>query len=595
MSLPKKILLVEFDETAAQADAGQLRGLGYDVSVALTTAEAIQRAGDPCFDLVVVDPDPGQAASGARLALEIWQARRLPVVYWTACADEEKLSAMCAPGHSGIVIKGAGCIALQSTLGIAFDLHEALQKAEENELKFRSIADYSRDWEYLIDPSGKVIYSSPAMQKITGYSGGDFLSDPGLYDGMFHPDDRERVLEHLNLEAAMLAERSEASAALEFRIIAKDGRVRWINHECRCVIAGDGRCLGLRGSNRDITEQKTIALQIERSQKIQRDASELAHLGYYEIDLDTLQASISDEVYRMLGVAPVSEPIDRDFYLRYIHPEDIQLVTEMYHQAVAEHTPVDFQYRIIRADGETGYVHSRGRVEIDLDGNNPRLFGTLLDISLMKSAEDEVLRLLREKDLLMREIHHRIKNNLATLTTLLALQAGEMSEPSAVEALQDARGRIMSMMAVYDRLYRSPDLKRVLLSDYLKTLVNEIVATWRGVSGRVHLEMDIAAIAISVDLAFPLGVIVNELVTNALKYAFPRGAYGIVRVVLKEGGGRTLDLRVIDNGVGLPEEVDFEHPDTFGLNLVQLMIGQLHASVNIISKGGTEFRMSIPY
>ena len=222
------------------------------------------------------------------------------------------------------------------------------------------------------------------------------------------------------------------------------------------------------------------------------------------------------------------------------------------------------------------------------------LYAQLRDISERERSEAEIQRLLGEKELLLQEVHHRIKNNMSTISSLLQLQAFSLGEGSASDSLQQARSRIESMMALYERLYRSGNYRQVNLRAYFSTLLDEIMRSWRLPGQQVSLNWEIEEIEADTRLTIPLAIILNEWITNAFKYAFPAGRPGVIEINIRQADA-SLIISVSDNGVGIPEQVDNYQGGSFGMRLVSLLCSQLQGNLDLTRNNGTTFNLTIPF
>jgi two-component sensor histidine kinase len=220
------------------------------------------------------------------------------------------------------------------------------------------------------------------------------------------------------------------------------------------------------------------------------------------------------------------------------------------------------------------------------EGDELRVFAEITASAIKrKQAEEKIRSLLEEKELLLHEVHHRIKNNMSTMISLLSLQSKAIRDTTASEALNDAMGRLQSMNTLYDKLFRAEDLREMSLRDYLPALVREIVAMFPN-GDSVDVETRIDDIRLGVKRLSLLGIVVNELVTNAMKYAFVGREWGKIAVSAHLKGNRVA-LGIGDDGVGVPETIDFENSSGFGLGLVRVLAKQLDASVSIERRKGT--------
>jgi two-component sensor histidine kinase len=209
-----------------------------------------------------------------------------------------------------------------------------------------------------------------------------------------------------------------------------------------------------------------------------------------------------------------------------------------------------------------------------------------VDITDRKHADEVIKSLLAEKELILREVHHRIKNNMNAMTAILSLQARKMEDRAAVAAFEDAGERMQSMQVLYDMLYQSASFSELSIMSYLPTLVDALLPNFPGFES-VTVEKRIDDVILDVKHLQPLGLIVNELLTNSMKYAFTDAGGGHIVVSATRAAGRLIVV-VQDDGKGLPESVSFENPSGFGLRLVQTFTKQLQGTIRIERGNGTK-------
>ncbi|HUL62473.1 MAG TPA: CHASE4 domain-containing protein [Methanocella sp.] len=214
------------------------------------------------------------------------------------------------------------------------------------------------------------------------------------------------------------------------------------------------------------------------------------------------------------------------------------------------------------------------------------------DVTELIKNEEQIRASLKEKDALLKEIHHRVKNNLQIISSMLSLQGARVSDPASQEVLQDSRNRIKTMALIHEKLYGSSDLSRIDMADYTTSLVNHLWSTYGNGSDRVRVRTDVEALSLNIDLAIPLGLILNELVTNSFKYAFPGDAGGEIFVELHGAGNGQYVLTVGDTGVGLPEGIDIRNTTSLGLQLVNALAEQINSNITVDRAGGTVFRIT---
>ena len=222
------------------------------------------------------------------------------------------------------------------------------------------------------------------------------------------------------------------------------------------------------------------------------------------------------------------------------------------------------------------------------------MFTVIMRDVTQRTLDDERLKAsLREKEVLLEEVHHRVKNNLQVVSSMLGLQTRSLSDKETRTALRESQHRIQSMALLHECLYQSDDLARIDFANYLEKLTDQLFHSY-GPNQNVTLHTNLAPLQLNMDAAVPCGLIVNELLSNTLKYGFPNGRSGDVRVELAEAGPNTVKLTVADNGVGLPADIDWHASRTLGLRLVRTLAQQLHAVVELNRENGATFSITFP-
>ena len=216
------------------------------------------------------------------------------------------------------------------------------------------------------------------------------------------------------------------------------------------------------------------------------------------------------------------------------------------------------------------------------------------EITERRRAEEQLKASLTEKEILLKEIHHRVKNNLQVISSLLYLQSKGSDDTRVLALLSESRHRLRSMALIHEQLYQTEHLDRVLAPRYLRALTSYLFRSYGDRSGRVRLQLEAEDLWLSIDVAVPCGLLVNELLSNALKHAFPAGQEGEALVELKTSGPNDYRLVVADNGVGLPQDLDLHHASTLGLQLVHMLVGQLGGILHVGNECGSRFEITFP-
>jgi PAS domain S-box-containing protein len=346
----------------------------------------------------------------------------------------------------------------------------------------------------------------------------------------------------------------------------------------------------------DITERRRADEALRKSRQDLDRAQEVGKIGSWRLDVRRNVLTWSDENHRIFGVLS-GTPLTYESFLEIVHPDDRRYVNSQW-TAGLHGAPYDIEHRLLVA-GQVKWVREKAYLEFDAAGELLGGFGITQDITERKRGEQELreseerLRIsLEEKEVLLREIHHRVKNNLQVISSLLSLQANELQSPDLRPVFRDMEQRVRSMALVHEQLYQSVDLGRVEFAEYAKSLLTYLWRAHEATASNIKLNLNLETVLLTVNKAVPAGLILNELVTNALKHAFSDRTGEEVTVTMRRGPEGRVSLAVRDNGQGFPEEFDWKQTRSLGLRLVQMLAGQLHAALEVSSRGGTEFKIT---
>ena len=249
-------------------------------------------------------------------------------------------------------------------------------------------------------------------------------------------------------------------------------------------------------------------------------------------------------------------------------------------------------------------VHPIGRTPVavaasvgiarDGSGRKVGLRWLLRDITERKRVDARLYASLNEKELLLREVYHRVKNNLQVISSLLSLQEVQLADPAAIAVLRHARDRVRSMALVHERLYRSSDLSQVEFGEYLRQLAGELSHSYGLTAEDVRFTFKVEQVSLGIDVAIPCSMIVHELVANALRYAFPDGRRGQIEITLGAAGPGEARLAVADDGIGLPGPEAPPRTGSLGLQLVEMMVEQIGGRMAVVRSPGARFEIVFP-
>ncbi len=271
-----------------------------------------------------------------------------------------------------------------------------------------------------------------------------------------------------------------------------------------------------------------------------------------------------------------------------LHPEDAPRIkagfTNLFTQGHLIH-----EYRFRHKNGNYRWIRDQITLVRDDTGQPVEFVGSLIDITKRMQAEEKIKTSLHEKEILLKEIHHRVKNNLQVISSLLNLQSGYIENQQTLEIFKDSQHRVRSMALIHEKLYQSDNLARIDFGDYIQNLATYLFHSYRSGNGGITLNIQTDDVFLGIDEAVPCGLILNELISNSLKHAFPNGNTGEIKIELTVHDDRQLTLGVGDNGVGLPPEFDIEDTDSLGLQLVDTLVDQLDGAIELNGRQGAEF------
>jgi two-component sensor histidine kinase len=242
-------------------------------------------------------------------------------------------------------------------------------------------------------------------------------------------------------------------------------------------------------------------------------------------------------------------------------------------------------------NGEKIYVEVSTSPIKDDTGKVVQIIHVTRDITERKLAEVKIKASLEEKEVLLREIHHRVKNNMQIISSLLMLQSHNIEDKKYKDIFIESQTRIYSMALIHEKLYQSESLAQINFKEYIDGIVSNIFESYC-IKSNIKIDLNIENIPINIDYAVPCGLIINELVTNSLKYAFPDGRPGRIQISLKSGDNNMIQLSISDDGIGIAKDMDIRKTKSLGLHLVTALAeSQLHGKIDINREKGTEFQI----
>ncbi len=344
---------------------------------------------------------------------------------------------------------------------------------------------------------------------------------------------------------------------------------------------------------RDVTAAKHAEATLRESERRFRETLENVGLVALRLDQGGHILFCNDYLLQLTGWTS-AEVLGRNWFDTFTHnqPGLKTLFLEFIkHDAIPPH----FENALVTRAGEVRLIAWNNTTLREVTGQVLGMTSLGEDVTERRQAEARLRASLREKEVLLQEIHHRVKNNLQVISSLLSLQSRSVADPQASDVLRDSQARVKSMALVHEKLYRSADLERIDFAEYAQGLTAQLRRTYAAQSDHLTLEVDADDCRLDVDTAIPCGLILNELVANALKHAFPDGRPGRVAVTVRQPTPGRLQLEVHDDGVGFPPGFDFRNSPSLGLQLVHTLVSQINGTLEFESRpGATRLLMVFP-
>jgi PAS domain S-box len=330
---------------------------------------------------------------------------------------------------------------------------------------------------------------------------------------------------------------------------------------------------------KEINERKLIENALKESESTYRAIFENTGTATMIIDEDTTISLLNAESETLTGYSR-EDVVGKMHWTEFVHPDDLKKM-KSYHSLRRIHpdsAPKTYEARGIFKDNKITYMI----VTVDMIPGTNKSVASFLDITDLKEAEKQMKDSLAEKEALLREVHHRVKNNMQIIISLLHLQAYHVKDDYDRKIFRDSQDRVRTMAMVHEKLYASTDLAKIDFTDYIRSLASELFASYK-VGPNTKLEINGTEVFMDIFTAVPSGLIVNELLTNSIKHAFPGEREGKITIKLRKSG-KIYHIVIADDGIGLSEGIDFKNTKTFGLQLVNLLMDQLDGTIEIDQK-----------
>ncbi len=476
---------------------------------------------------------------------------------------------------------------IQSLVRDISELKKTEETLKESKEMYRTLVETSPDAVTMTDLEGNITYASYRTLQLYGYDTAKDLIGKNAFV-FIAPEDHQKAAENLKKTLDEGAVRN-----LEYTMLRKDGTQFIGEINASLIKNSKGEPKAFIAITRDITTRKKAEQELSESERKFRSVVENANDAIYIITAEGFEYvnSAFEQLTGYLSEEACGESFD---FWNIIHPDDVKMIREREDaRRKGKKVPSRYEFRVLAKDGATKTVEP-ATVHIGKRGEL-KVMGILRDVTNRKQAEEKIKTSLHEKDILLREIHHRVKNNMQIISSLLRLQSRSIADDGMMDVFKESQNRIRSMALIHEKLYQTEDFSRINFAEYIRSLMVHLFHTYKVNPNIVRMNADVKNVFLDINRAIPCGLIINELVSNSIKHAFPDNKKGEVFIRFATNKQKRTKLVVSDNGIGLPKSVNLLEPKTLGLQLVSDLVEQIEGKIKVERAKGTTFNITFYY
>ena len=463
-------------------------------------------------------------------------------------------------------------------------IEDLSKRREEAEIRYRRLFEAAKEGMLVLDDETETILDiNPFLSEMTGFPRETFIGK--------RLDSVSPFLKSAPLQRVIADSRINEMVHFSTGLETSDGRDLDADIVANKYTIGNRQIIQV--NIRDVTKKTRAEAALRESQEdLRLFVENVREYAMFQMDPIGKITSWNSGAQRVLGYTEqeiLGQPVARLFA-----PEDAEKGAPQKERetASAQGSAIDERWHV-RKDGVRFFAHGVLTAIRDQSGRLKGFAKVMRDATAERQAREEIHRSLKEKDILLKEIHHRVKNNLQVITSLIQLQSDYLRDPATLQALNEMNNRVRSIASIHEMLYGTADVSQVDFAQYLQKLAKDLFNFFQARPDAVRLRTDIADCQLDLGQAVPCGLIVNELLSNSLKHAFTDKRPGVVQVTLRADEGKCT-LSVGDNGRGLPPDLDPLHATSMGLQLVRLLAEQLHGTLQLDRSQGTRFTVTFP-
>jgi len=529
-------------------------------------------------DLIIMDLNHNREIDGLSVGVDVIKKFDAPLIYLFN-NRLEKMDDIISTKPFNYILKPFNDNELKLAVEMAF-YQQTDEKLKADEANFRFLYDHSPIPYHSLDSEGHILEVNESWLSKLGYKRHDVIGR--WFTDFLAPE----YIKSFEENFSKLQEDGE-TFAVNFEMIHKNGNRNNVTIDCKAEYNQDGNFKRTHCVFIDITEQRKAEEALKESEQYYKTIFENTGTATVIVEEDNSISLINTEFEKLYGYN--KEDIEGKMEWHQFVVEKYHPVMDKYHKTRRknpESVPRNYEFDIIDSKGTLKNIFATIAI---IPGTGKSLV-SLQDITDRNKTENQLKTSLKDKDMLLREIHHRVKNNLQIISSLLNLQSRYIKDVDALDVFAESQNRVRSMAIIHEKLYNSESMSEIDFGEYISDLTESLFYNYRVNPSRISLKKNMDEIFFDVDTAIPCGLIVNELITNCLKHAFPDDNKGEIYIELLKTDDKYV-LNVKDNGVGFPDDIDFKNTKSLGLQLVNNLVSQVEGTIELEGSNGSSFNI----
>ncbi len=587
--MSKNVILVAVSDSIEARDIKKtLESEGYNVlEIVTTSGDALKNISKYWPDLILMDAFLKGDKNGIAAAEIIKKKYKIPVIFLTTHSEDLNFGKIKNTDPNTYLMRPFDSKDLIRTITVELNKNEIEKELENSKEHFKNLFENSPIGIFHSSTEGKFHMVNTAMSDMFGYdSTEDLINEVNktsitekLYvDPINRPKFVDDVIKDDNWHSYIN------------RYYKKDGSIMTADLSFRAVKDHNLDIEYLEGFIKDVTWEREAELALSKSEDQYRTLFESDPNYTILIDTNHLIVDVNAATTDITGLSKEKLIGKHLNDLTIILEKDRLLHVDKIIDSLDGNEVKPFEARLMDKNGNLRWVNVR-LTSIGKENIISNILIIASDITELKQYENEIKDSLHEKEILLQEIHHRVKNNMQIISSLLSIQTRYVNDNEAINVLKESQNRVKSLAMIHEKLYKSKNFNKIHLMDYIESLVWDLFYSYAIEKGRIEPILDIDDIKLNIETSVPCGLIITELVSNSLKYAFPGDSQGALKVLL-----RTIDdhyeLIISDNGIGIPENIDFYNTDSLGLQLVNSLTDQIDGEIEFDRSNGTKFKIT---